>query len=174
MPLTVWTPLVRCIPNLWHRVGDRLCSPPSLQEHHRPCPLTMRPLDRSMLEPRNLLPAMEQGRDGFLQRRPVAPAVPSRHTRPTPSCRPLAATRLFVRCRAMELRRGRTKELRRGHARSSTGQAKTQDRPRPPKTRRRLPSNPSRQSSLKSQVRARERLAQSCVGNRATGESCLG
>jgi hypothetical protein len=47
-------------------------------------------------------------------------------------------------------------------------------RRRPPKTRRRPPNNPSRQSSMKSQVRAGERLAQSRVGNRATGESCLG
>jgi hypothetical protein len=57
------------------------------------------------------------------------PAPPPRHARLTPSCRPAAATRLSVRCRAMELRQGRTKELRRGHARSATGQAKTQDLP---------------------------------------------
>jgi hypothetical protein len=255
--LIVWTPLVRCIPNLWHRVGDRLCSPPSLQEHHRPCPLTtqalaavavgwgcaarppLRPLavvsalrcwrhllgcrlvawhalvarclgppprqpttllacclageckpaaaqahpaslslaappTRSMLEPRNLLPAMEQGREGFLRRHLSHP--PSPHVTPArrlpAGLRPLPAS---LSAAALWSSAGAALRSFVG-AMLDPPPARTRPKTcrRPPKTRRRPPSNPSRRSSLKSQVQAGERLAQSRVGNRATGESCLG
>jgi hypothetical protein len=89
MALIVWTPLVRCIPNLWHRVGDRLCSPPSLQEHHRPCPLTTQALAAV---------AVRWGCAARPPLRPLAVVSARRCWRHLLGCRPPALHTLVARC----------------------------------------------------------------------------
>jgi hypothetical protein len=142
-----WRHLLGCRPPAWHASVARCLGPPPgqpsallaccLAGERKPVAAQAHPASLSSTAPPHSLDAgaaQPPAGDGARSRGlPAAPACRARRpltSRPPDAFLPASGRYpLSVRYRAMELRRGRTKELRRGHARSTTGQAKTQDLP---------------------------------------------